>query len=95
MIDFDTEQVVSLSEATKIVPPRNGKRVAFTTLLRWTQRGIRGVKLESLRVGGTLCTSKEALQRFFAALSEQPQQATPSRQKRVDKAVAELTARGV
>jgi hypothetical protein len=28
------------------------------------------VRLESIRVGGTLCTSREALERFFARLAE-------------------------
>jgi hypothetical protein len=32
--------------------------------------GIRGVKLETTRVGGTLATSRETIERFFIRLSE-------------------------
>ena len=32
--------------------------------------GVRGVILEALQVGGRRCTSVEALQRFFKALSQ-------------------------
>ena len=35
----------------------------------WARNGIRGVRIETIRVGGTLCTSLEALQRFFDRLS--------------------------
>jgi hypothetical protein len=38
-------------------------------LWRWAARGIRGVRLEVVRVGGTTWTSVEALGRFFAALN--------------------------
>jgi hypothetical protein len=38
-------------------------------LYRWAKRGLRGVKLETIRVGGTLCTSLEALQRFCERLT--------------------------
>jgi hypothetical protein len=53
---------------------RAGKAVHPATLWRWTTRGVRKrggglVKLESLKVGGTYCTSDEALERFFRALS--------------------------
>ena len=39
------------------------------TLYRWSAKGIRGVRLETIRVGGSLCTSVQALQRFFDRLS--------------------------
>jgi hypothetical protein len=32
--------------------------------------GLWGVRLETIRVGGTLCTSRQALERFFARLAE-------------------------
>jgi hypothetical protein len=32
-------------------------------------RGVRGVRLETLMVGGTRCTSVEALQRFFERIT--------------------------
>ncbi len=58
MIDLIAEQVVSLTEATIHLPRRReGKRPHVATLYRWASHGIHGVRLETLRVGGTLCTS--------------------------------------
>jgi hypothetical protein len=34
------------------------------------KHGLKGVRLESIQVGGTLCTSKQALERFFVRLAE-------------------------
>lgn len=71
MIDLSSETVISLTEATKRLPTRRrGKRPHVATLYRWSQRGCRGVVLETCQVGGTRCTSVEALQRFVQRLSE-------------------------
>lgn len=95
MIDWKQENVVSLMAATKHVPKRNGKRPAFTTLLRWAKRGLRGVRLETVRVGGTICTSLEALDRFFDRLSE-PEDRTvlPSDRQRAQQAAKRLEKAG-
>ena len=70
MIDIQSEQVVSLTDATKVIPKRRGgKRPHVATIYRWAQCGHRGVILVTLQVGGTKCTSIEALQRFFERLS--------------------------
>jgi hypothetical protein len=71
MVSLD-ESVVSLAEVTKLLPRRRqGKRPNVATLYRWTRVGVRGVVLESIQCGGTRCTSREALDRFFAALTAQ------------------------
>ena len=65
MIDLATETVVTLTEATNYLPRRRGgKKVSPSTLYRWKDDG-----LETLQVGGTLCTSIQALQRFCERLS--------------------------
>ena len=72
MIDIQRENVVSLTEAAKfdfLPKRRRGKRISPSTLYRWSKHGIRGVRLEVIRAGGTLCTSACALQRFFEQLS--------------------------
>ena len=70
MINLLNEQVVSLSEATRHLPRRRaGRKPAVQTLYRWGSTGCRGIRLEVIQVGGTLCTSLEALQRFCDALS--------------------------
>ena len=77
MIDLSTETVVSLTEATRHLPRRRrGKRPNVATVYRWAQRGCKGVRLEIVQVGGTKCTSLEALQRFCNRLTE-PEATTP------------------
>lgn len=71
MIDPTTESLVSLTEATKRLPRRRaGKRPNVSTLYRWSTAGCRGVILESIQIGGTRCTSREALARFFCRLTD-------------------------
>jgi hypothetical protein len=68
-----SESVFPLAESPRHVPARRGgKRLHQSTAFRWAKHGLRGVRLETIRVGGTLCTSAEALQRFFDALSAAP-----------------------
>lgn len=65
-IDAARESVLSFGEAARYVGKlKGGKAVAFQTLFRWATKGCRGVVLASICIGGTRCTSKEALQRFF------------------------------
>lgn len=69
-IDVSRESVLSFAKAARYVGDLKGtKRVAFQTLFRWATKGCSGVVLETIRVGGSRCTSREALQRFFDALT--------------------------
>jgi hypothetical protein len=71
VIDPSSEVLISLSEAAKSLPRRRGgKRPHVSCLYRWTTRGCRGVILESIQIGGTRCTSAEALARFFRCLTQ-------------------------
>ncbi len=64
------EDVRALAEWPACLPTRRGGRKIHTsTLYRWALHGVRGVKLESLQLGGTLATSREALERFFGELA--------------------------
>src|SRR5438552_2514025 len=96
-IDITIERLVRLDQVPRLpfLPPgRNGKKLHSATVYRWAQRGVRGVILETLSIGGTRCTSIEALQRFFDALTperstsapqatEQPPAPTPSSRAQV------------
>ncbi len=100
MIDIQNETVVSLTEASKHLPRRRaGKRPHPATLYRWVQHGVRGVKLEAIQVGGTLCTSLQALQRFCEACtdpsSRPPSSTSKSREREIKKAEAELAKAGI
>jgi len=63
MIDTTTEELVSFRKAADLFP--SGPHPA--TVWRWSQRGVRGVRLESILVGGKRFTSREAIERFIAA----------------------------
>jgi hypothetical protein len=78
MIDMLAEELITMSAATRRLPARSGgKRPHPATVYRWAKQGVRGVKLESIRCGGSLCTSAEALQRFCEALTD-PVELTPA-----------------
>ncbi len=62
-------ELISLAEAARRLPKVDGRKVCVCTLWRWCRRGLRGVQLEYIRVGRRICTSHEALLRFFAALA--------------------------
>lgn len=65
-----TEKTLTFSEAAAILPMFNGKRPHTSTVWRWARKGCRGVRLESLRLGGRFVTSVQALERFGQALAE-------------------------
>ena len=70
MIDSTSEILWPLAQAAGHIPPRRrGRKAHASTIYRWATVGCRGVVLETLQVGGTRCTSAEALQRFFEALT--------------------------
>lgn len=102
MIDPNTENLLSLAQAAKHLPKRRGGRpVHVSCVYRWTTTGCKGVILESIQIGGTRCTSKEALARFFRRLTDgattaSPTIRTPARRERdLQKAMKELEAAGV
>jgi len=68
MIDIEKETVFPLSHARKVVPV-GGKELHVSTMWRWCSRGLRGVKLEHVRVGHRICTSTQAISRFVNALA--------------------------
>lgn len=99
MIDISTEHLISIREVPCRLPPRpNGKRVHISAVYRWILRGVHGVRLESIRIGGTTYTSTEALQRFADQLgrpghgSLQPTITTATRRKQIERAEREVKA---
>lgn len=70
MINPQSEKLITLAAAARLIPKRRaGKNCSISTVYRWTLCGCRGAILESLQIGGTRCTSEEALSRFFQELS--------------------------
>jgi hypothetical protein len=102
MLDFFNEHIISLRDAAKELPRRRGgKRPHVSCLFRWTTAGCRGVVLESVQIGGTRCTSREALARFFERLTSATtnipaSRRTASQQEReVTQAERELSQYGI
>lgn len=61
----------------KQLPRVDGKRISIPTLWRWATLGVRGVTLETLRLGGRYLTSLAAVERFGRKLAEQGVQRQP------------------
>jgi hypothetical protein len=72
MIKFDTDpsDYLTLSQAAKILPRKNGRRIHSSTLWRWARRGCRGTFLKYWRIGRTVVTTESALHQFFAELGK-------------------------
>ena len=65
MIDLQNESLIPVREVPSHLPTSTaGQKVHVATVWRWIKRGCRGVKLETLLLGGSRLTSLEALQRF-------------------------------
>lgn len=94
MIDIAKEQLVRMSQVPRLLPPGpSGNRVHVSAVYRWALHGVRGVKLEAIRIGVATYSSHEALQRFAEHLSrprDDPQEVkSPSplyRQRQIDQA---------
>ena len=83
MIDL-SEEIRPLSAWARLLIGRGqkGGPMNRSTLYRWATRGLRGVRLEVIQIGGTTCTSKTALQAFFNALTEAEKQEVSARSER-------------
>lgn len=68
MIDLTSETLIPIRDVPDRLPRRpSGKKLHVSAVYRWLQRGVGGVRLESVKVGGTTYTSAEALARFARA----------------------------
>ncbi len=78
MIRLASEHVISIGRSPPHFPRRRGgKRPHVATIFRWVETGVGAddgtvVVLETIRVGRTLCTSVEAIQRFCERLTPRP-----------------------
>jgi hypothetical protein len=98
MIDPYGEDLISIAQAAKSLPTRPSVR----TVWRWIQKGCRGVKLETVAIGGRRYTSRQAIGRFIAERTtdeyrrpESSVQLSGQRQKQVDRAERDLDRAGI
>ena len=95
-IDSRVETLIPFAQAGEAFPGKD--RVSPATLHRWRLHGVRGVKLETLLVGGLRYTSTEAIYRFIQAQNDEPSQVTMTpvqRRRQSEAARAELTKMGI
>ena len=67
MIQIHSERLIPIPKVPAYLESRGFHRVHISAVYRWTKSGSRGVRLESLRIGGQKVTSIEAIQRFIEA----------------------------
>ena len=65
-IDIDIESILTVAEACAYLAERGFDRPKELTVRRWIWYGSKGRKLESVKLGHRVYTSKEALARFAA-----------------------------
>ena len=58
------EDLISLRDAAEKI----GR--SYETVWRYAVKGFRGVRLETVRIGGTMRTSREAINRFIREVTE-------------------------
>ena len=64
---FDTStRLVPIGKAASLFP---GQRPHVATLWRWAQKGVRGVKLDTVTIGGRRYVDPESVARFIDATS--------------------------
>lgn len=63
---IDQEKTFSLRHANR----ETGLNLHISTWFRYAAPGLRGEQLETIKKGGSTQTSREAIRRFFAALTE-------------------------
>lgn len=78
MIDLTRETLIPIRAVPDRLPRRpSGKKLHVSAVYRWLQRGVGGVRLESVKIGGTTYTSVEALARFARASAAKPVEPRP------------------
>ena len=65
-IDPLAGDLLTLAQAARLFPPRRREsRLATSTLWRWATRGVRGTRLDVVRVGGVTYTTAAAIREFI------------------------------
>jgi hypothetical protein len=97
MIDITSEKPLTLREAASLpFLQRYGRKPHISTIYRWTT-GLRGIRLETIVIGGSLRTTESAVIRFCHRLSkhETAFRRTPTqREREIDRSEKELDAAG-
>lgn len=60
-----TEDVLTITDARAEIASITGQRPDISTMTRWVHRGVGGTKLEAVRIGRQIITSRQAITRFI------------------------------
>lgn len=66
-----SEDVLTLTQARTEIYHCTGRRPDKATIARWIHKGAEGIRLDAVRVGSQLLTSRQALHRFISARTAQ------------------------
>jgi len=70
VFDIDNDDMIPVAAVPERVPPnQNGKPISRETVRRWHSRGLRGVLLETARIGHRRFTSAAELKRFLSRVA--------------------------
>ena len=64
-ISVEHDRLIPLRNTPSYVQKFTGRRVHLSTVFRWRLRGIAGVTLETISIGGQTYTTVEAILAFF------------------------------
>ncbi len=83
MVSVEQENLITLRAAARLVPSSRGGKsgIHVATVYRWTNKGVRGQRLETILVGGIRYTSEAALWRFVGKLNEKENPLVPPPQR--------------
>lgn len=98
---MQNQELLSFSDVAAAIPSRmRGRKLHYATVWRWASRGVRGVKLETVTVGGARYVTRAALQEFISRCSarnnpNRPAQNIASRAKQIAQAEVECRLAGI
>lgn len=93
-IDVEAEDLVPFQFAAEAFP-KGVFRPCKATLHRWKNIGVRGRKLETVKIGGIRYTSREAIVRFCREPAAEPVVTKSQRSRRTSSALKALVGMGV
>jgi hypothetical protein len=99
-IEAGDEEAITLKSARKLpLLRRDGKAPDISQMYRWVTHGVRGHKLETAAIGGSLVTTAAAVRRFVNAINGGGVHTLPdpikARRNQITAADARCAARGL
>ena len=67
--EADDDKLITIREARRLLPGRNGRTISLGAIYRWSLHGCRGVTLATWQSGSLRCTTRRAVREFIAALT--------------------------